>query len=242
MFKKIVPLSEVKDYIETIIGSGLEKDLHETEFTTEEVCERCHGTGIVLTDNPFGLSEEKTSVRFPYRHQSFTFCPDCFNGVRKRCKLCGELVPRGQLTHNCKQMKEIEKKKKEDEEKKRVDALPWTEVKEELGNINYYSEFFPYNEGYFMDFDEFFDAIDEEEIEGRPEYCFGVTEIPFTIDAESVVENACDDSYEDAYDHVGNIRGLQKSIDEWIEKNGPGSTFVYNKNVKVRIPWERYKG
>ena len=241
MMKKIIPLTDVQAYLESIIGSGLDKDLHETEFATEEVCENCHGTGIVLAQNPFGLSEEKSSVRFPYRQQSFTFCPDCFNGIRKRCNLCGELIPRGQLIHNCEKRKEIERKKKLEEEKKRVDALPWSEVIETL-DINYYSESFPFNDGYFTDFDEFFDAIEGEVIVEKPEYCFGVTEIPFRIDAESIVENACDDSYEDAIDHVGNIRALQRLIDGWIEKNGPGSTYVFNKNVKVRIPWEQYKG
>jgi len=240
MFKKIIPLNEVQSYIETIVTNGLEKDLNETDYFKEVLCDNCHGTGIVVANNPYGLSEERSAVRFPYRQQAFTFCPECFNGIRKRCKVCGELIPRGMLIHNCQKIKEEEKKKKEEEEKKRIDSLPWTEIKE-TGEINYYSEYFPYNEGYFYDFEEFFEAIDDEGIEERPEYCFGVTEIPFKIDAESVVENACEDSYEDAYDHVGNIRSLQKVIDEWIEKNGPGSSYVYNKNVKVRIPWEKYE-
>ena len=239
MNKKVIPLSEVTNYLESIVGTGLEKDLTETEYYKEEICKRCHGTGIVLAENPYDLSEEKTPVRFPYRQQAFTFCPDCFNGIRKRCKVCGELIPRGMLIHNCKQIKEIEKRKKAEEERKRIDALPWTEV-DESHDINYFSNLFPYNEGYFSDFDEFFDTVDEEGIEERPEYCFGVTEIPFRIDAESVVESACEDSYDDALDHVGNIKSLQKVIDEWIEKNGPGSSYVYNRNAKIRIPWEKY--
>ena len=104
MIKKIIPISEVQNYFETIAGAGLEKDLHETEYYKEEICKRCHGTGIVLAENPYGLSEEKTPVRFPYRQQAFTFCPDCFNGIRKRCKVCGELIPRGMLIHNCQQV------------------------------------------------------------------------------------------------------------------------------------------
>ena len=239
MTKKIIPISEVQNYFETIAGAGLEKDLIKTEYYTEEICERCHGTGIVLANNPFGLSEEKSAVRFPYKQQSLTFCPDCYNGIRKKCKMCGELIPRGMLIHNCKEVKGIEKKKKEEEEKKRIDSLPWSVV-EETKEINYFSDLFPYNEGYFQSFEEFFDAIDDEEIKERPEYCFGVIEIPFRIDAESVVESACEDSYDDALDHVGNIKSLQKVIDEWIEKNGPGSSYVWNKNVKVRIPWERF--
>lgn len=81
-----------KEYIEKLVNVNLKKDLYDNE----EICQFCHGTGLVVRDNPYGLADDpdKKAGVFPYNHQVLTFCPHCYNGIVHRCKLCGEIMPR----------------------------------------------------------------------------------------------------------------------------------------------------
>lgn len=78
-----------KNYVEKLVNVHLKKDLH----GDEEICEVCHGTGLVIRVNPYGLSDDPDKSRmFPYSHQTLTFCPHCFNGIIHRCNLCGGII------------------------------------------------------------------------------------------------------------------------------------------------------
>lgn len=69
----------IEDAFGELIGKKLIKDLHDNE----EICPVCHGTGLRIEDNPYGLSDnpDKRAGQFPYKHQSIRFCPNCYNGV-----------------------------------------------------------------------------------------------------------------------------------------------------------------
>lgn len=65
-----------KEYIQKLVNANLVKDLHDNE----EICPYCHGTGMVIRDNQYGLSDDPDrKVWFPYKHQAITFCQHCFN-------------------------------------------------------------------------------------------------------------------------------------------------------------------
>lgn len=229
-------------FLTEIFGKGLIKDLNDTEEYTEEICQHCGGTGVGIQDNPYGLKEEnrKDGIFFPYKVQTISSCPHCGGtGVVKRCRNCGELLPVYRLKCSCAQQQAKDKAEKQRKWKEKIDSLRVASPEEVDENRCFYSEAFPYNEGYFADFHEFFDAWEEGDPgRERPEYCFGTDKIEFHIDADQIVENACEDLYEEAYENVSNIDALQKSIDKWAKKNGPGSTYVYHTRYKVRIPWE----
>ena len=54
-------------FLNEIYSKGLVKDLHDTEAYTEEICNRCKGTGLQIADNPYGLKENKIPGHlFPY--------------------------------------------------------------------------------------------------------------------------------------------------------------------------------
>ena len=63
----------IEDAFGELIGKKLIKDLHDNE----EICPVCHGTGLRIEDNPYGLSDDpdKRAGQFPYKHQSIRFCP-----------------------------------------------------------------------------------------------------------------------------------------------------------------------
>lgn len=138
------------EYIQNLVNVNLKKDLH----NDEEICQHCHGTGMVITNNPYGLSDDPNrsiGTLFPYQHQSITFCPYCYNGIVHRCKLCGQIMPRGRLKHDCEQQREIDRAelaKKEAEEWQKAPIAP-KEVEEACFYL--YSEYYPHNEGYFCD-------------------------------------------------------------------------------------------
>jgi len=240
--KIIIPNEKVQEYLGSMFY-GLEKDLYETENYREEICEYCMGTGVVKADNRYGLSEERGVPgvsMFPYRHESVSFCPHCYNGVAKRCKLCGEIMPKNMLKHNCAQQRAIDDEEEKRKERELLETLEEATEKQLENCKMFYSDYYPYNDGYFEDFYEFFDAWEGEHEEGdpRPEYCYGTDEIEFHIDADTIVYNACEDMYEDAYENAGDIDELQRLIDIWCERNSPGSAYAVHKRFKVRIPWE----
>ncbi len=80
-----------------IFPKKLQKDLQEGEV----ICTTCKGLGVVVVDNQFGLREEGELIDysnlFPYKKQSISFCPDCYSGVRKLCKYCGQPGSRGYI-------------------------------------------------------------------------------------------------------------------------------------------------
>ena len=58
----------IEDAFGELIGKKLIKDLHDNE----EICPVCHGIGLRIEDNPYGLSDDpdKRTGQFPYKHQS----------------------------------------------------------------------------------------------------------------------------------------------------------------------------
>ena len=89
----------IEDAFGELIGKKLIKDLHDNE----EICPVCHGTGLRIEDNPYGLSDDpdKRAGQFPYNHQSIRFCPNCYNGVVRFCPDCGKQIPRYRTLCDC---------------------------------------------------------------------------------------------------------------------------------------------
>ena len=231
-----------KEYIERLVNASLVKDLHDNE----EICQFCHGTGLVIRDNPYGLSNDPdVSAVFPYKHQSISFCQHCYNGIVRRCKLCGELIHRGFLKHNCEAQKKFDQEEAERKEKELWEKTPIAppEVLEKCEM--FYADCLNYDDGYFGDWDTFFDLWAYDHLPGdpRPEYVW-TTEIEnMHIDADDVIETATQDLYEDADSDISDAKRkeLQAYLDEFCKTCGVGTTY-YQGKYKVRIPWEDFNG
>lgn len=231
-----------KEYIEKLLN--LEKDLH----GNEELCEFCHGTGIAIADNVYGLRNEgdKGYIRFPYKHQALTFCPHCYNGVVHRCEFCGNILPRGYLKCTCDKQKEIDEQEIINKYQDMLDKAPELPDGEWVKYDMLFSESYGLNNGYFNDFDEFFDYWSSEDcdneygIENRPKYVWVTEAVEMYIDADSIIDSACEELYEDAADDIStHDRGiLQKLLDDWCKTHGVGKTYYESHKYKIRIPWE----
>ena len=106
------------------------------------------------------------------------------------------------------------------------------------------SDFYSHNEGYFSCWEDFFDSWNEdrEEFTEKPLYVWGTEEVEMSFDASSIVSNACEDMYEDAYDDIGAdaVTEMQRYLNEWNEKYGRTSYLLTTKHA-IRIPWEEMK-
>lgn len=233
-------------YISDLLSSGLEKDLH----GNEHICDYCHGTGMVKADNVYGLSDDPNkSVHFPYKHQSITFCPRCYNGVVQHCEYCGEILSMETTVCTCETAKRLEQEKRDAAV---ADAFKSAEefVSDALG-LQFdmcYSAAFGQNDGFFSSWDDFFaewgymvfDSVNAAP--QRPEYVWGTTEEEMKLDANSIVEAATYDLYEDADSDIsGNAMSeLQTFLDNWCKQCGVRKTYHASNKFKVKIPWELY--
>jgi len=223
------------EYIQTLVNTTLRKDLHDNE----EICANCHGTGLTVIDNRYGLSDDpdkKTGV-FPYTHQSFSFCRHCFHGVVRRCEYCGEILPKGYLKHNCQQQKEVDKIESD------AKALDVYEQAKKL-TVDEYEAQYPgnmvYYEGsFFSDVNELLDSLWGEydgKFENMPDYCYGTVRETIRLDADNILtyveENAeCEDL---EFDSQG-YEELKSFLEEWNNKY-ERDYFYDDETIVVLIP------
>ena len=230
------------EYIERLINASLEKDLCDGE----EICQVCHGTGLIISNNIYGLSDDPDrSVMFPYKKQALSFCQNCYNGVVQRCKLCGEIMPRGRLKHDCDAQKKLDREERERKEKEKEENAPAATQEMIDECAMFYSDYFSYSDGYFEDWDSFFDDWADKHApeDPKPEWAWITEPIKMHIDADSVLEMATEDLYEDAEADISDDKRkeLQNYLDEFCKTCGVSTAFTQGE-YKVRIPWEEAKG
>lgn len=231
-----------KEYIQNLVNANLKKDLHDNE----EICQHCHGTGMVIADNRYGLSDDpdKALGCFPYRHQAVSFCQHCYNGVVRRCSFCGKLIQRGRLTCDCDVQEKIKRQEKNKKLQEAFDNAPIAPQEVVDSMECFYSESYGNNEGYFFDWHEFFKYWTEnsEPDDVKPLYVWVTEPVEMNIDVQNIIESATDDLYEGAIDDVSDeaIKELQDFVDGWCKRCGVGITYCESHKYKVRIPWEEY--
>lgn len=248
--KPVRKMVKISESFAELIGKELFKDLAEHEG----ICPLCHGTGMVIRDNPYGLEgdPDKQAGLFPYKHQSIIPCPNCYNGVVRYCPDCGKQLKRSYLKCDC----SAEKQREREEKRRRYqEAIAKAEKHEpdELYSFKYaYSDWITqHNEGYFSDWQEFFDAwhdfvagCEEDGISvlERPKYVWGTEPIEMQLDASDILESACEDLYEDAICDIGDpaIKEMQDYLNTWKYRYGLTAYGEDHRHV-IRIPWEEDK-
>ena len=237
---------DVSKEIKNILPKTLEKDLQDNE----EICPVCHGLGVVVDNNIYGIkgdtSEAAKKSRFPYNHQAIKFCPNCFNGVIRLCEYCGKPLPKSTSRCDCEQYKAKE------EEEKRIKYQEIISKAEEVDIKNIDSDMWFYDKqtnDYFSDIDYFVDAYkdsdeyesDEEMMNNLPEFLWLTDSVDISMDADSIIESACEELHEDAYENISGSdrKELQNMLDEWCSKQTGTRTVYpnYKKYVRGRKEW-----
>lgn len=249
-FKRPQPTKvDVPEWLMEIYKTGLHKDLQEHQ----DICPYCYGVGWEVTDQTYNLSDnpDRRPPYFPFHNQYLIPCQHCYTGVINYCEHCGARLPKGRLKCTCDTVKKedsIKAAQREAERLEKAKKLPSSALGDKFDMC--YSEHCSGNEGYFDDWESFFLGWDDGWYEGkdsvepeRPKYVWGTNEIKLIFDAHSIVEQGCDDMYEDAMDYIGGvaIKELQEFCDKWCKKYGPTS-YTWTYKYAIEIPWEEYEG
>lgn len=236
----------VAEEIKHILPDTLEKDLQDNEA----ICPVCHGLGVVLDNNIYGIkgdtSEAAKKSRFPYNHQAIKFCPNCYNGVITLCEYCGKPLPRGRLKCDCEQQKAKDKEEKRIKYQETIEKTKEVYISDLPGDTWFYDE---QTDDYFSDIECFVDSYkdniefknDEEMIANLPPVLWVCDSTDISMDAGSIVEDACEELHEDALDNIPyeDMKELQKLLDEWCKKQTGTSTVYpcYKEYVRVQKEW-----
>lgn len=234
----------VAEEIQHILPDTLQKDL----MDNEEICPICHGLGVVLDNNIYGIkgdtSEAAKRSHFPYNHQAIKFCPNCYNGVIRLCEYCGKMLPRGRLKCDCEQQKAKDKEEVRIKYQKTIEKAKEVDIK--LVSTYLYDE---NTDHYFSEIEDFIDAykndIDfenyEEMLANLPEVLWVCSEKDISMDADNILEDACSDLHEDVASAISSedVKELQKFLDEWCKKQSGTKTLYpcYKEYVRVKKEW-----
>lgn len=158
------------------------------------------------------------------------------------CKHCGNELPRGYLRCDCEKAK-LEKQEEENIKYQEImsKAIKLKYNDEQVLNMEMlFSDDYSHNEGYFSDWEEFFEDWHDNHTEAdeKPKYVWGTECQTISIDAYDIAERACEELHEDAFDNVSDIDDLEEFLDDWCSKQTGTSTYYPNYKMLIEIPWE----
>ncbi len=233
----------VSEEIKHILPDTLEKDLQENE----DICPVCHGLGIIKKDYSYGIEEdEKPSKVNWYDNEYFVWCPNCYFGVIRTCKYCDKILPKGRLKCNCEKQREIDEKERRIKYQETISKAMEVDLSDVGSDTWLYDE---QTDDYYSDVNYFVDAYkdndefsdDKEMLENLPEVLWLCDNADISMDADSIIERACEELHEDAEDNISgqDRKELQELLDNWCKKQTGTTTLYpnYKKYVRVRKEW-----
>lgn len=225
----------IKEEIRKITPDTLEHCLHDNEI----ICPVCHGLGVV-----------KQSFQFSAGHKTecLVMCPYCLFGHAKTCEYCGKVLQRNINKCNCSQAQQHLDEKLKEEYQRTIDKA--TEI--DLQDCSCY--LYDYSSGeFFSDECEFaeywWNQYQEEQMnwhsfqeffrEYVPDVVWYCEEEKIHLDADNIIEEACENLHEDARDSVVDENELQEFLDKWCKKQSRTTTYFpcYEKYIKVSEEW-----
>jgi len=219
------------------------KDLAEHE----RICPVCNGLGMRIEDNVYGIkgddSEAGRKYHFPYKHQALSFCRSCFNGVQRLCPYCGQPYKNQSYMHcDCEGQKKADEEEKIKKWNEKVSKAVPVEEKD-VDTMLYCEEFDEYYDTVDDFFDDYFGRYTDEKFndDGRPEILWVCSVEKIHIEADNVVDNACQELHEDAYEQC-DIGGLQNLLDTWCKDQTGATTYYPCFKQYVLINWDEFEG
>lgn len=199
--------------LEKLIGQKIEL-LPKVPKDNEKLCNICGGTGW-LYEKGRGFIEK---------------CHNCYNGVLQLCEICHEPVRGMCMNEDCRNHWEAER---ENRLLSKAIITSYDDVPNEYKEMMY-SDSYPYNEGCFTDIEELIEYCNDEDIP-LPEYVWSTQKIPLSIDASSIIESACEELHEDAYENITDEDELQELLDNWCDKQSGVDSYSVNYKYAIRI-------
>lgn len=155
----------------------------------------------------------------------------------RKCESCGKVLPDGKKYAYTKCVECREKDEIEKEKQRFSKAIKYTiETAPAQKSECYFSSVFGENEGYFFELEELHDYCDSENIP-VPKYCYGTDKYQIDIDVDSVVENACEELYDDAMSSISDedLNELRTMTAKWCEKQSGTITYEVDYNCAILL-------
>lgn len=180
----------------------------------EKVCDTCEGIGW-LYDKENGYMDK---------------CMVCYNGIIHLCPLCKQPQKGMCMNKDCRAIRDAKNEQKllDKAIKSKYEDVP----AEHKGML--YSDNYGYNEGYFSDIDELIEYCGDNDIE-VPKYVWSTTKIGLSIDAGNIIESACEELHEDAYQNITNGKELQEFLDAWCAKQTGTDSYMVDYKYAIMI-------
>lgn len=227
--------------VQRLFPKILIKDLTEHE----RICPVCNGLGMRIADNVYGIkgdnSEAGRKYLFPYKHQALSFCQSCYNGVQSLCPYCGQPYKNRAYLHcDCEGQKKVDEEERIKKWNEKVANAVAVDEKD-VDTMLYCEEFDEYYDTVDDFFDDYFGRYTDEKFnnDGRPERLWVCSVEKIHIDADNVVDNACEELHEDAYKQC-DIGGLQNLLDTWCKDQTGATTYYPCYKQYVEINWSEY--
>lgn len=196
-------------------------------------CPECEGIGWIETKDKRHIEK----------------CPNCCgNGYILLCSECGKELNSSyrSMCEECSNKHWTEMRLNEEQLKfKNAEKLTFGIDDEKIKEFkHFYSEDYPYDEGYFMEFQDFFEAMYDKGItqETGPLYVWGTYEKIINIDIDWAIENACEELYEGAEESISNedYKELKDFVKKWCEKQDGTTTYYPDYHYAIKVPWEEF--
>lgn len=187
----------------------------------EKLCDECGGIGWLYV-------EQADSSKYIEK------CHNCDDGIVHICPECGNETGRSSWCNNemCRTDREYKA------EQNRYDKATKYTLKNcpEDSCKMFFSDDYGYDNGYFTDLDSLEDYCNDNDIP-VPKYIWGTTEKSLSMDAESIVVNALEEWYEDAFDRVDDteLRELQVALDKFCDNCGVGRCYEVDYKTCILI-------
>ena len=159
-------------------------------------------------------------------------CRDCCDGIIDLCPNCGKPMHGMCMNEECRAKHEAEQEKlRYDKAQKYTDETAPSESK-----IMFYSDVYEYNEGYFSEIRNLVDYCHDEGIK-VPDYVWGTHETQISLDAHDIIEDACEELWEGAYDSIGSkdIAELEVFLDNWCANQTGTRTYTVDYSCCILI-------
>jgi len=199
--------------LEKVVGVQIELK-SKTPKENEELCDTCGGIGW-LCDRERGV---------------ISACPDCYTGIITLCPICKQPKKGVCVNLKCRELRDAEDEQKRLEKAVRAN---YKDVPPESKKMMY-SRIYPYNEGYFGDIDDLLEYCQDNGV-SVPPHVWSTEKTSLSMDAGSIIEDACEKLHENAIDNIDGEKELQEFLDGWCAKQTGTDTYMVDYKYAIEV-------
>lgn len=148
------------------------------------------------------------------------------------CRYCKKELPEGVSRQNRLYHDECEVIMREESNRKALDSAELVEGYD--GPVYFEGGRGSFGNGYYADAQELAESLP---VEKRPAFAFCCEQWPYQgIDLDNVLENLCEEMFEEARDHLNGVEELEGAVVKFNEANQALTSWMEDRKRKVAVP------